>query len=146
MEINTAIRKDIFRLNKQMYHQFQKDWGIRLPSVTQAEIHEQLFLLFDDVTGFIEDCRNKIMANIMRQAEGIDNIMDTLKSVIDKLLFRLLKEPDKEIYSENHLLDLSSKRFQIAIYMLIDKCIYSNNKVKEKVQFLGVMQVIVWEV
>jgi hypothetical protein len=146
MEINTAIRKDIFRLNKQMYHQFQKDWGIRLPSLTLAEIHEQLFLLFDDIAEFIEECRNKIMINIMRQAEGIDHIIDTLKVVIDKLLSRLLKEPDKEIYSENHLLNLSSKRFQIATYMLIDKCAYSNNNVKDGIQFLGVIQVLVWEV
>lgn len=146
MEINTAIRKDIFRLNKQMHQQFQKDWGIKLPSVTQAEIHEQLSLLFDNIAAFINDCRNKIIASIIKQSEGIDKIMDVLKSVIDKLLSKLLKEPDKEIYSENYLLHLPSRRFQIATYLLIDKSSPDNDKPREDAISLGLVQVVVWEV
>lgn len=145
MEINTVIRKDIFRLNKQMHLQFQKDWGIKLPSVTQAEIHEQLSLLFNNIAGFVNDCRNKIIAIIIKQSEGINKMMDALKSVIDKLLSKLLKEPDKDIYSESYLLNLPDKRFQIATYLLIDRRSVDNGNLADAVN-LGMVQIVVWEV
>lgn len=142
MEMNETFRKEVFKLNKELYLQFQCDWGIRLPSFTQAEIHEQLYLVYDDVQELAADCYSKAIKTILQQPETGTGCLNDFILVLKRLLSKVLKDASKLVYSESQLIVLGSHRFQIGTYLLMDNF----SAVTHGQSRLALFQALVWEI